>query len=340
MGVGRMFATNQKRIARSRKALRAFVVATVAATIGSQPVSAGGDKLASSATREIELLADPGFRQGFEVYDPTPGKKVVVGKIGTSPSGEPPAWGIAQWSSKFSLAGASPETLSDGATQYADGAKTVIRGPSGSEHADLVLAIDSRKEWNGAARKQGEPWPHLLVEQRIAPRCPPLTEVKGLRFSIDAFFKRSARLETADYDPSLHAAQFLIYFTVQNQNKDSSGYGDFLWLGVPVYDDRGLYEEKVIEGDVGLGKLIFNPSREIYTETDPQIGIWIKFEADLLPLAKKGLEEAWKRGFLKGSQNLADYTLGGMNVGWEAPGMNLGEMQVRDLRLTALVPPE
>ena len=39
------------------------------------------------------------------------------------------------------------------------------------------------------------------------------------------------------------------------------------------------------------------------------------------------------RGFLKDSNNLSDYTIGGMNMGWELPGTFDVAMQVRNLSL-------
>ena len=48
---------------------------------------------------------------------------------------------------------------------------------------------------------------------------------------------------------------------------------------------------------------------------------------------RDALTRAWANGFLTGSNNLADYRIGGMNIGWEVPGLNDVEMRVQDLSL-------
>lgn len=283
--------------------------------------------------RAIDLIEDPRFGTGFKVYDPKPGKLVERGRYQIDPSLGEPVWGLAQWSSKYFLVEAASENLPSGSIRFANRAKSLIVGTSGSEHTDLVLGIDSREEYVGRARKKGEPWPHLLVQQKFGDKCPRLPELQSLQFEVSARLNHAERFETPDYTPSLHAAQFLIFFTVQNRNRNSPGFGDFLWLGVPIYDDRGRTKKSVIEGDVGLGKLIYTPARSVYTDKPPTLGKWITFKADLLPIAVEALQEAWNRGFLKDSQDLSDYGLGGMNMGWELPGINKVEMQVRGLGL-------
>ena len=250
-----------------------------------------------------ELILDSRFQSGFTVLDPEPGKRIVRGEIRSGSPAEAIVWDLAQWSSRYTLAGATSESLSSGGVRFSDRSKTVAFATSGPERADLVLGIDTRQEWGETARKKGDPWPHLLVEQKLAGRCPRLTELKNLLFHVQTCLTRANRIETPDYNSSIHAAQFLIYFTVQNRNPASSGYGDFLWLGVPVYDDRGVREKTVIEGDVGLGKLIYNPARSSYTSEGIAFGQWIAYQANLLPHALDALREAWSRGFLKGSED-------------------------------------
>ena len=42
----------------------------------------------------------------------------------------------------------------------------------------------------------------------------------------------------AGYDPGMHTGHFLFFFTVQNLNWDSKGYGDYYWFGIALYDSR------------------------------------------------------------------------------------------------------
>ncbi len=283
----------------------------------------------------IDLIDDPHFQRGFRVYDPQPGAQVVRRVFQWREGTGDPAWGLAQWSSRYTLAGATLERLPSGAVRLVDEAKQVTAGPGGKNKPDLTLAVDGRREWGGSARRKGAPWPHLLVSQGLPDNTPMLDELAGLDFTVTARLTRADRVEPKGYDPHIHAAQFLLFFTVQNRNRASAGHGDFLWLGVPVYDDRDRPGLSIIGGDQGLGKLIYTPARSDYTEGDITSGEWVTYAADLLPLAKRALREAWRRGFLKDSRNVGDYRLGGMNMGWEVTGNNHVEMQIRGLGLRA-----
>ena len=47
------------------------------------------------------------------------------------------------------------------------------------------------------------------------------------------------------------------------------------------------------------------------------------------------LQAAWERGYLPDSRNPADYRIGGMNIGWEVPGLNHVELEIDNLSLIA-----
>ena len=51
------------------------------------------------------------------------------------------------------------------------------------------------------------------------------------------------------------------------------------------------------------------------------------------------MNTAWARGFLPASHDLSDYRVGGMNLGWEVPGVLNVQMQLRDLSLKAFPKP-
>ena len=288
------------------------------------------------STRTVELIQDPHFERGFMVYDPKPGKQVVRGTLQWDASKGEPVWGLAQWSSKHSIAAAKAERLASRGIRFANAAKTLIVGPAGCDDADLVLGVDSRAEWGEHAREKDERWPHLLVQQRI-PECPPLTELAALEFRVAARLRLCERFEPVGYNPRLHAAHYLIHFTVQNLNRESPGFGDFLWFGIPIYDDRRPIPSRHVAGDAASGKMIYDPGGDAYTSQTLQGGQWVTIERDILPLVLDGLRAAWERGFLKGSRDMADYRLGGVNSGWEVSGINRAEVQIRDLSLRAMI---
>lgn len=286
-----------------------------------------------------QLIADPDFQQGLTVLAPSGG--AVQGEVRWTPDSNPPAWECAQWSSRSSLIDISPDSLPDGWRQWSNSEKTIQMGPPDVRDYSLLLGIDSNSEYGGIYRTSTQPWPHLLVQQRLnppgslGPGCPSLAELAGLHFSLEAQLREAQIIKKSGYDPNLHAAQFLVYFTIQNLNPQSAGYGNLIWLGVPVYDDRESLPAKYVAHDRGTNTLIYTIDYRSAADSSVHAGHWVAFEVDLLPHAIAALNEAWRLGYLPDSHDLADYKPGGMNLGWEAPGLNIVSIAIRNLRLTA-----
>ncbi len=289
---------------------------------------------------EVELITDPTFQRGFTVLDSPEGAIVELGPLQYNPALGTPIWRLAQWNSRFNILDGSSDVMPSGSTRYYDSGKSVILGPEDSSDAHLVFHLNSNIEYQGVHRSASEPWPHLLAQQRISPPDTYgyggqwLHELTEVRLHFEAILRHAEMFHTPAYTPNLHTAHFLMFFLIQNLNQASSGYGDFYWLGVPVWDERYIVTAtSIIPGDQGLGKLIYTPGQATYTSGSLHHGNWVTFDTDLLPLIYQGLEEAWSRGFLQGSQDPGDYKIGGMNLGWEVPGLNDVEVQVRDLSL-------
>ncbi|MEW6357646.1 MAG: hypothetical protein AB1696_15045 [Planctomycetota bacterium] len=281
-----------------------------------------------------EMIRDPRFQRGFIVCAPKEGKRVVEGALQWDAAAGEPIWDLAQWHSKHSIAGVEPERLPSGAVRYSNAAKAVVVGPPESEEADLILAVNASREYGDRARQKGEGWPHLLVSQRFETH-PAIPDLKELIFHASVRLRRSEFHKTEDYTPNMHAAQFQFFITIQNLNKESSGFGDFLYFGVPFYDSRWRATRPFAAPDA-WGKFIYTPAGDVYTKESTHDGQWVTIEKDLLPLIHDGLKTAWEKGSLKDSHDPADYRLGGMNVGWEVPGIFDVEMQLRDLSLRAV----
>lgn len=289
------------------------------------------------------LLTDTRFERGFTVWSPKPGSHVKQGVIRPSDSAAEPIWGLAQWHSRFTLADAKPEQLPSGAIRFSDDAKSVTFFPAGSE-ADIAFGLQGILEYGNKAPKPGDPWPHLLAERKLAAQ-PAVTELEALPFFVQYRLVKEKVSRPEGFTPRRHTAQFVFYITVQNQNRESAGFGDYYWFGVPMYDTRQRIPKAHKAMDVGsdrkpaTGKFIFNPGGEKYTSQSAHDRDWVTIEKELLPLVREGLEAAWERGYLKDSHDPADYRLGGMNTGWEVTGPIDVEMQVRGLRLEAVMKP-
>jgi len=288
-----------------------------------------GRPAAGAADAHVPLLRDTGFRQGVTVYDPAPGRHVARGALRADPNTPPPRWGLAQWHSRFTLAAARAEPTAAG-VRFADGSKSVAFTRGG-----LVLAIDSGREYGGRPRRKGQPWPHLLVEQKIAD-CPPLTRLDGLRFRIECRLLRAKAHEPGRHDRRLHAAQFQAFVTVQDRRRGSPGRGDYLWFGVPIYDSRWRIPRGHAAQDfAGTGKFIHTPAGSAFTEQSAHDGNWVRIDADVLPMIRRALRTARERGYLKRSPDDAAFQLGSFNLGWEMPGAFDAAMAVRGLALVA-----
>jgi len=293
------------------------------------------------AAERIVLLDDPRFDRGFTIWSPQPGSHVKQGTL--PPNGEAlePLWGLAQWHSRFTLAEATRQTLPDGSVRYDDGAKSVTFYPPGGP-AHLALGLQGSLEYEHQAPPQGDPWPHLLAERKLAAH-PAIVELESLPFAVQYRLVKEQVTRPTGFDPRRHTAQFVFYITVQNRNRQSPGYGDYFWFGVPMYDTRWPIPKAHMAKDVGsdrkpaTGKFIFNPGGENYTSQTAHGGQWVSIEKDLLPLVRQGLETAWQRGYLKDSREPADYRLSGMNTGWEVTGPIDVEMQIKGLKLEAVV---
>jgi hypothetical protein len=163
-----------------------------------------------------------------------------------------------------------------------------------------------------------------------------LDRLTSIRFHLEARLLYDHRTLGDGYARGRHASQFNIFYTIQNLNRQSPGYGDYLWFGTSLYDDRREIVGLNIQEDVYAHKLIYNIGVAPFTQEKIAGGDWMTLEGDLLPHVRAALREAWKRGYLLQSRNLSDYGIGGMNLGWEMPGLNDASLQIRNYQVVAI----
>lgn len=281
----------------------------------------------------VELVGDPGFRRGFRVCRPAPGRHDRYGVLKGMDAGEP-GWDLVQWSSREALP-TVPEVEEARTRVWRNACKTVgLRwGGEAGAGAELTLGVDGWEEYGERARRDGEPWVHLLVEQPFV-NAPALSEVGSARFRIAVRLLHSRLRRTEDYSPGRHAAQFQVFLTVQNRNPESEGHGRYLWFGIPLYDDRHrVPPEHKTRDTAGSGMFIFTPGGGTYSGVSAHDGGWVRVDCEIRPLLVEALEAAWGQGYLVESRRLEDYRLTGMNLGWEVPGILDVSMVVKDLSL-------
>ena len=281
---------------------------------------------------EIDLLRDPKFRAGFLIDAPKPGQHTQTGLIQPPSASGKPSWHLCQWNSRFDLAKAKPESPDERTTRYSNEAKSVVLG-SGDRYNDLVLSLDSRPEFGGTARKINQPWPHLLVEQDDVP-IHMFRDVGRIGFAIEARLLKNDRTKPAGYSVELHSAQFILTFIVQNRNRKSPGFGDFIWFSVAMYDERTRFCDFHATMDTAdpSAKMIYSPAIQTFSRDALHDGNWVTFShPDLRPLFFEAIGVAREKGFLKDSPDAGDFAISSVNIGWEVTGLNDVSMRVRNL---------
>ena len=287
----------------------------------------------------IVLLDDTNFQRGFVVWTPKPGKKVRAGELIPLDNHQPPVWQVAQWHSRFDMSQANRQQPAPGVVQFYDGAK-LLKLNYNRTATTITLGLNGSTEYQSKPPQRGAAWPHLLLERPLLAH-PALSDLESVPFQISYRLLKQKPTRNEGWDKRRHTAQFLLYITIQNRNRSSAGFGDYYWFGVSMYDARHRHTpphktaDKSSEHKLGTGKFIFNPAGKRYTTKSAHDREWITIQRNLLPLMKEGLEDAWKKGFLDDSQNLSDYHLGGLNIGWEVTGTWDVAMQVKNLSLQA-----
>ena len=262
----------------------------------------------------IAIIADTEFKNGFICGGATHADG-IVGELKSPVSSGSPSWKIAQWACKNDISKGEHTENADGYSYSTESQKVAV---SWKQDAPLLtLELKASKEYD-APRISGQAWPHLLIEQTdLSDRCPKLDKIENLNlaFEIRVLYCDS---HMDNPDPGLHAAQITLFFTVQ-----SSDTNDMYWFGVPVFDNRNKLVPEYMAEDGGKEdashKFIYTAAQKSFTKISAWDFTKLTYNTDLLPYIKRGLDRAYKEGYLN-SRNLADYTLTTCNLGYEMPG--------------------
>jgi hypothetical protein len=309
-----------------------LLMALASAAVGAGPL-----------TNATPIFSDMGFQKGFLLSYPDSAKGRSVEKVlDFGDTNNAPVWRLCQWATKYSLASASCLRGEEGFV-YENEAKRVVVCNVDSQNKGLnglTLEIRGSAEYGTRARKAGEPWPHLLVEQDAVQMCA-LDALDAIRFRVRArLLHCKSGMSASEYDPGLHAAQFQMFFIIKNIRPGSADQGGYYWFGVPFFDNRHDVPPAFMATDGGkkdaTGKFIYTLGGGTLGEASLKSGQWVAMDADLLPHILKGLREAANRGYFKNS-NPHDYAVANMNMGWEIPGTFDAAVQVRDLEISAVL---
>ena len=135
-------------------------------------------------------------------------------------------------------------------------------------------------------------------------------------------------------------AQFQLFLVVRNIDAASEDHNEYIWLGVPFFDNRHDIPPGHQARDAGkadaTGKFIYSINGRAVNYLPMKTKVWVTFQGDLLAHIKAGLQAAADRGFLSDTDP-GHYAVVNMNLGWEMPGTYDAAMQVRGLEVDAVL---
>ena len=284
------------------------------------------------------LFNDPYMKNGISVFS-VDGSQQKAFQFATSVGN--PSWQVAQWHSRYDLhdyeslkhikQGTAFELSSYGA-KGADGkylsAKTINVDTSGPS---LYLELNAELEFD-KPKEDGEGWPHILISQDFSENLVRVCEREELTTRMEYTITHCDDRMNGQANPSKHCAQLVWYVTLQNRNPDSEGYGQYIWFGFNLWDNRhsgGVCPEYAAQD---LGKedatlaFIYQPSSRVFFKEKrmPFVGEKVTMDFDFLSTAKSAFLLAKERGYLPQTV-WEDVYIGSMNFGWEVTGIyNVG----------------
>lgn len=288
------------------------------------------DKPIIDDTNGIELLEDPTFSTGFNLLGISP---VVDGRTiqrhldydGKAVPADRDVWFMAQWWTPYDVTDAPYQKVGD-VHQYQTTSRTLQMNPE--DNGFLKIDLLGSEEYINGPRESGEPWTHALIEQDFNESVG-MAELSSLILRMEVTVNYVENHTGDAYDPGLHAAQLLWYLTLRNvvdeeSNPDEVGTrGDFLWFGIPIYDNRSDFIAQSAHLDQGgpgtTNKLIYSMSSRNYFDEKIQMGKTYQIEIDVLPYLKEAFIYAVNNNALVNAQ-FENMQIGYMNLGWELPG--------------------
>ncbi len=284
------------------------------------------------------LFNDPYMKNGISVLSVDGSESKAIGfpaSVGN------PSWTFAQWHSRYDLRsyeslkytqkGMAFELASYGAKDSngnyipAKVLKVDTNIPSVYMELNAELEFDKPKE-------DGEGWPHTLLSQDFSGELVHVSEQEEIKAHIEYKVTKFDDRMNGQADEAKHCAQLVWYVTLQNRNPDSEGFGQYIWFGFNLWDNRhsgGVSPEYAAQD---LGKedatkaFIYQPASTVFFESKrmPTVGEQAKIAFNFLPLAKQSFELAKSRGYLP-QTTWEDIYIGSMNFGWEVTGIyNVG----------------
>lgn len=252
---------------------------------------------------------------------------------------ETPTWSIAQWGSRYDMYDDYLMTRSEDGFSYGYSSKggkwsngsfiSAKRAGFQTRTGAITLECNAETEYD-RPRQKGEDWPALLLGQSFDHHLIQVASLESLVMEAQFEIVKFEDKMNGEAQSNLHAAQLVWYITLQNRNKGSKDYGKYVWLGVPLWDNRnaGKVTDLFAQVDAGTSALMYNSStRYYYSRYDgkmPEAHQTATATFEVMQVASSAYHLALQRGFFTTTQ-FEDLYIGGTNFGFEVPGTyNIG----------------
>lgn len=291
--------------------------------------------------QEKQIILDSKFENGFAVKPQMDGDNEIIGYLtfGNPPLAEPTMvlaqWYCGYWNQDSGSEYARHNILNGELTcdgnlyEWRDASK---RFSVDRKSGTLELELNASREYN-YDRKEGEPWPHILVEYKT--EVLPLCEIRKMELRLD-FCLSKVKCHMTKEDPDLHTAQFVWYAIFKNNNAAKKDYGKYVWFGCTLYDSRfeSIPFSAMVDGgkEVNTGMLIYKPNTKEYLATRPTIGEEQHVRYDLTAHMCAAYEETCRQKLFTDTE-FSDLVIDGGNIGWEVTGTYDVCMQVHQMAL-------
>ena len=283
------------------------------------------------AAKGYELIPDPAMRRGVKLLAPKAvnGVGVPIDTLRFDSNRKHPMWNLCSWDFKTQLSGRHPEQTDTYGIAYVDDAFTFARTDEGV----FTMRADASRVYEKHRTSGSDPWINFLVETTFD--GVDVGKTNSLIFSYQMRVLSCINRMGNAYNTGIHAAQFLAYLHIRNTNRDRQDYGKNLWIGVGSFDNRdtGGAGAGFLSWDIGTSTYIYSmDDKDVFGSVNFNTHRWVKARVDVRKAIGDAVKAMKERGAFTDSE-VNDFTVNGMNFGWELPGTFDVVGQFRDFSL-------
>ena len=274
--------------------------------------------LPSRAAETFELIADPTMSRGVKLLAPKAvnGAGVPIDTLRFDDNKNQPLWNLCSWDFKTDLSSRNPKQDLTYGIAYADDAFMFARDEEGT----FTMKVQASKVYETHRTSGSEPWINFLVETSFDGI--EVGKTKQLTFSYQMRVISCTNRMGSAYNTGIHAAQFLGYLHIRNTNSARQDYGKNLWLGVGSFDNRdsGGAGAGFLSWDIGTRTYIYSmDDKDVFGNVNFNWHRWVKAQVDVRKAIGNAIQAMKQNGSFIDSE-VDDFTVNGMNFGWELPG--------------------